>query len=324
MNKKIAVSLLLIVCFLPLYYSFGMELNWPNSPAGTPLNDTSDLTMFVQYVYEWGIALGGLAAFVSLVIAGFQYLTSVGDPTKMSEAKGRATSAVFGLVLLLGSWLILNTINPDLTSLTPISLDTNLEMPDLCQNNNDCQNPALETEEELTSPTRVVYECIRPVGANEGTCQPKNLQYTCEYAVVCQGGVNASERVMQEYNSGHLGPNSWYDLPGGGECCGLFGGRCERECYKVLPGDWSGNNRREFCGITSVAAVFNDTEVTHKYYPCKETGCGCTLQLLHEGFLSWGCGDMIGVVPAWDDNLPGKTDRPIKCVELQKPPFAND
>jgi hypothetical protein len=57
-----------------------------------------------------------LAAFISLVIGGFQYLTSMGEPARLAEAKDRIRSAFFGLILLLSSWLILNAINPQLTT----------------------------------------------------------------------------------------------------------------------------------------------------------------------------------------------------------------
>jgi hypothetical protein len=40
----------------------------------------------------------------------------MGEPAKLGEAKDRIRSAFFGLILLLGSWLILNTINPQLTT----------------------------------------------------------------------------------------------------------------------------------------------------------------------------------------------------------------
>jgi len=100
--------------------ALALQVNWPDSPLGTPLNGDSELPQLIQYLYEWGIALGGLAAFIALLIAGFQFLTSAGNPTQMSEARGRIQSAAVGLVLLLGSWLILYTINPDLTTFEPL------------------------------------------------------------------------------------------------------------------------------------------------------------------------------------------------------------
>jgi len=92
-----------------------LEVRWPDSPTGTSISGCTTVTGMVKYFYEWGIALGGLATFFALVMGGFQYLTSMGEPAKITEAKGRIQSAVYGLVLLLGAWLILNTINPELT-----------------------------------------------------------------------------------------------------------------------------------------------------------------------------------------------------------------
>lgn len=94
-----------------------LEVNWPPSPLGTRLTEKTDIPNLVKYIYEWGISLGGFAAFIILVIAGFQYLTSAGNAGKMKDAVDRIKSAILGLVLLLASVLILNTINPQLTQL---------------------------------------------------------------------------------------------------------------------------------------------------------------------------------------------------------------
>lgn len=110
----------LLILFLLLFVSgstaFALEIDWPLSPGGTVLNDDSDVGDMIQYFYEWAIALGGLATFVSLVFGGFKYLSSMGRPEAMKEAKDQITSAFAGLVLLLSAWLILNVINPDLTT----------------------------------------------------------------------------------------------------------------------------------------------------------------------------------------------------------------
>lgn len=113
MSKKI--FLIFVGLLIPLSIAFALEIAWPPSPMGTNLTDASTLTELSRYLYEWGIALGGLAAFIALLIAGFLYLTSVGDPQKLADARGRIIWALAGLVLLFAAWLILNTINPDLT-----------------------------------------------------------------------------------------------------------------------------------------------------------------------------------------------------------------
>jgi len=93
-----------------------LGIDWPNSPLGTSIARCTNVTGMVKYLYEWGIALGGLVTFIALIIGGFQYLTSMGEPAKITEAKDRIQSAFLGLILLLSSWLILTTINPQLTT----------------------------------------------------------------------------------------------------------------------------------------------------------------------------------------------------------------
>jgi hypothetical protein len=124
-NKKI----LLFLPFLLTGVSFASNVlalitNWPPSPFPPHITLTNDstLTDMVRYFYEWGIFLGGLAVAVALLIGGFLYLTSAGDPGRLKEAKDRIFSALTGLVLLLSIFLILRTINPQLTVLIPPDL----------------------------------------------------------------------------------------------------------------------------------------------------------------------------------------------------------
>lgn len=126
---RIAAFLFVLTLF-SLFASPVFALEWPNSPVGTAFEPTCEkppadppdctpttLTGMIKYLYEWGVVLGGLAAFVMLLVAGFQYLTSTGDPGKIKNARDRIASAIGGLVLLLSSFLILNFLNPELTTL---------------------------------------------------------------------------------------------------------------------------------------------------------------------------------------------------------------
>jgi len=51
-----------------------------------------------------------LALFIMLVIGAFNYLTSFGNPEKIKKAQGTLKFAFIGLILFLGSYLILNII----------------------------------------------------------------------------------------------------------------------------------------------------------------------------------------------------------------------
>lgn len=69
----------------------------------------------VEAAYNLGISLAGGIAFAIVVYAGFIYATSAGNAAKQSEAKDRILQAFYGIILLLGSYILLNTLNPALT-----------------------------------------------------------------------------------------------------------------------------------------------------------------------------------------------------------------
>ena len=60
-----------------------------------------------------------------IIFGGVLYSASGGNPGRIEEAKKWIQHALFGLALLLSSYLLLNFINPDLTSLEEVFLDPN-------------------------------------------------------------------------------------------------------------------------------------------------------------------------------------------------------
>jgi len=60
------------------------------------------LSRLLPYVY----AVAGLMLFIFLIIGGFGYLTSGGDPKKVEMAQGKITHALMGfLIIFLSYWL---------------------------------------------------------------------------------------------------------------------------------------------------------------------------------------------------------------------------
>lgn len=56
------------------------------------------------------IAVGGVVLFFMIISSGFKYLTSGGDPKAAEGAKKTLTYAVSGLLLLIGSYLLIQII----------------------------------------------------------------------------------------------------------------------------------------------------------------------------------------------------------------------
>lgn len=75
---------------------------------------------YIAGLYRYSLNLGGVIATVMIVIGGFQYLTAGGDAGRVKAGKQRITDAVIGLLLLVGSYVILNTVNPDLVTLSSV------------------------------------------------------------------------------------------------------------------------------------------------------------------------------------------------------------
>lgn len=67
----------------------------------------SDLEIVFGNVVKSALAIAGVVLFVLLIIGGFKYITSGGDPKATEGAKNTITYAIGGLVLILLSFLIL-------------------------------------------------------------------------------------------------------------------------------------------------------------------------------------------------------------------------
>jgi hypothetical protein len=70
----------------------------------------SDLNGVFSQVVSVALGLGGVAFFVMFVVGGFQYLTAGGDPKAVEGAKKTLTYAVFGLVAVALSFLVIRLI----------------------------------------------------------------------------------------------------------------------------------------------------------------------------------------------------------------------
>ena len=56
------------------------------------------------------LGFAGIALFIMLIIGGFKFITSGGDPKAAESARNTLTSAIAGMVLLASAYLILRFI----------------------------------------------------------------------------------------------------------------------------------------------------------------------------------------------------------------------
>lgn len=72
------------------------------------------LALYLQGIFSFLIWGAIILAMLMIVVGGFYYLTSAGNASRSGEGKDRIKWAIYGLILALSSYVILNFINPDL------------------------------------------------------------------------------------------------------------------------------------------------------------------------------------------------------------------
>lgn len=97
----------------------------PNDKCGgntTNCTTYNSLSAYLNLMFNILLSIGAMFAVITLVLGGITIMISeVVD--KRTAARRRIQAAFIGLGLLLTCWLILNTINPDLTKFSLLGLD---------------------------------------------------------------------------------------------------------------------------------------------------------------------------------------------------------
>lgn len=81
-------------------------------------NSTASIAEYVKAIYNYLLSIVGITAAIVLMVGGVLWLTAGGSSEKVSQAKSWIGGSLTGLVLALTSYLILQTINPQLVSFT--------------------------------------------------------------------------------------------------------------------------------------------------------------------------------------------------------------
>ncbi len=154
-------------------------------PATTPplMSEYIDPAQFIVDIYNVALSLGGFLAFGAVVYGAILYSTSAGNPSGQSEAKEWITQALVGLTLLFGAFLVLQTVNPKLT--TDIKIGTLVK-------------PAYNPADNFQTCTDVPRCNWTPKSTNKSGCDgpystpcsdPKPFTNGCEYTSTASGTI---------------------------------------------------------------------------------------------------------------------------------------
>ena len=130
-KHKIILVFVVFICLFGTLYSAdfafadrNLELDYPTAPSDplgepvvTPTTTKTTLPEYIKYLFNFLIGIGGILAFAIFLYGGAMWLFSAGNPGIIGPAKKKMINGIMGLALLLCSYVIIYTINPDLTVL---------------------------------------------------------------------------------------------------------------------------------------------------------------------------------------------------------------
>lgn len=106
MNQNLAQILRLPTIVTSLGAQPPVEIVGP-LPAGRFESLGDIVGTLLQYLFP----LAGFLMFLLIIVGGFQWLTSAGDPKKVESAAKRVTAAVVGFILLFASYWLVKILN---------------------------------------------------------------------------------------------------------------------------------------------------------------------------------------------------------------------
>lgn len=96
----------------------GYKLLEPLNGVTTVSSEGSGFSAYLQTIINIAIQFVGVVSVIMLIWGGLEYVLSSVSEAAKKDAKDRITNSILGLIIALSGYLILNTINPNLTSLT--------------------------------------------------------------------------------------------------------------------------------------------------------------------------------------------------------------
>lgn len=76
-----------------------------------------DTNLFIGFILRWALGVGGGIAFLLIIVAAFQIMSSSGNPERLKAGQELMTSAIAGLIMLIFSVFILKVIGVDILKL---------------------------------------------------------------------------------------------------------------------------------------------------------------------------------------------------------------
>ena len=120
MSNKIIFTILFLFFILSFNFVLAASGNITCDNYKYPWCGTKELggsEGLIGKFYTFALAAVGVAALGAIIYGGILHTVSAGSASQQTEARAWIWGAVMGVMLLLGAYLLLNTINPELVKL---------------------------------------------------------------------------------------------------------------------------------------------------------------------------------------------------------------
>lgn len=157
--------------------SYQYTLLEPLPISGGELSSNVSLSEYISWAFRAVLALAGFLSVLMITIGGVQYIASGASVSNRDEAKDRITNAIYGLVLAFASYLLLQTINPQLV---------NVNLDELFKSRRTSQQQVIPTKNGQSEPIYAVKSTEKPQTAHtineggesyQGTRQEREIEY---------------------------------------------------------------------------------------------------------------------------------------------------
>lgn len=142
------------------------ELGYEDGDRTRVSSNEDSLGQYIDQIYKYGVGIAIVLAIVMLVVGGIEYMTSASTDGKAS-GRGRVTAALIGLVLALGSFVLLALVGGD----EAVDLDFD----------RDVTLPGAPERPDPGDPGNPLFECLDD-NENNGSegLTPQQTQWACE------------------------------------------------------------------------------------------------------------------------------------------------
>lgn len=118
MKIKIPEVLKFLIFFLIILFGIGILLKtstvyaqWDDWQTYIPAElRTNTLEGYIRTIINAALVMAGVVAVVYLIIGGYQYITSAGNPEVATQAKSTILNAVIGLIIIFASYVIIDFV----------------------------------------------------------------------------------------------------------------------------------------------------------------------------------------------------------------------